>query len=309
MRYADIIAQSWELTTSNTKLKWLIFVPSFVAVFVFVLEVCWQLYLYLGEFGVIDKALSINDITAIIDFLVENNLLGWVIFGIVFVLLFTFVLSSWIEGALVLGVRSKIKNPEERLSIRKVILESTAYFFKLFEFNALQSTFSFWSFILFTATFYRYFHDSLFQVLWPFLVFYLLISLFITVFFSFAPYFIVLEEAPVGKAIKQSIGMVFLNFGQTMAIIGLMILVNFRILVNVLVVLGVPLGILFAFSYFASTWILVLAVIVGLILLGLAAYLTAIVEVFSRTVWVRSFQMLKPAMEDTKGLEHATTQD
>lgn len=82
-----------------------------------------------------------------------------------------------------------------------------------------------------------------------------------------------------------------------MSIILLMVLVNFRIIVNVLVVLGVPLGILFVASYFAtSSWFsfaVGTVIIIGVVLLGLSAYLTAIVEVFSTAVWERAFTALR----------------
>ncbi|MCK5460656.1 hypothetical protein KAI58_01600 [Candidatus Gracilibacteria bacterium] len=300
MKYAEIIYEAWDLTTENTKLKWFVFVPSFVAVLVFVLEISWQLYLYLGEFGLIESEFSFEGIGALFHFLLDKNLLGWAIFGVIFILFFAFVVPSWVLGGLILGVKQKLYTPEKYLSLRQKMIEGVEYFFSLFEFSAVSGIFSLWSIAIFLATFYRYFHDTFFRLLWPVLLVYTIIAFFITVFMSFAPYFIVCEKKTLSTAIKKSVSIVFLNFGKTMSIILLMFLVNFRILINVVIILGVPLGVLLAMTYFANSVATVLSVLVGIALLGFAAYLTAIVEVFSTAVWTRTFFEMR---EQQKKLE------
>lgn len=300
MRYAQIIHDSWELTTNNTKLKWLVFVPSFVAVTVFVLEVSWQLYLYLGEFKVIDSHLSLTSLAPFFDFLVQNNLIGWFIFIVLFMLFFAFVVPSWVLGALLLGIKQKLKFPEKYCSIREKLVSAYDYFFLLFEFHAISGIFSLWSIALFTATFYRYFHDSLFRLLWPLLLVYTIFAFFVTLFLSFAPYFIVCEKQSLSQSIKKSIGLVFMNFGQTVSIMLLMLLVNFRVILNMVIILLVPIGIFAAFSYFTNSFILIFLVILGIGLLGLTAYLTAILEVFSAAVWTDSFLKMRANQEALK---------
>ncbi len=297
MRYAQIIQDSWELTTDNPKLKWLVFVPSFVAVIVFVAEVSWQLYLYLGEFKIIDSHFTIESIRTIVNFLAQNHLLGWFIFVLIFILFFAFVVPSWVLGALILGIKQKIIFPQKYCSIKQKLVSAYDYFFQLFEFHAISGLFSLWSIALFTATFYRYFHDSLFKLLWPFLVIYTIFAFFISVFLSFTPYFIVCEKEPLTSAIKKSIGLVFLNFGRTISIMLLMLLVNFRVLLNMIIVLLVPIGIFAAFTYFTNSLILGFSVIIGIGLLAITAYLTAILEVFSTTVWIESFFQMRSAQK------------
>lgn len=290
MQYAQIIHEAWELTTKNPKLKWFIFVPSFIAVFIFVIEICWQSYLYLSEFGVIESHLSIKNMSEIIQFLLDNNLLPWIIFAIIFVLFFSFVVPSWVLGSLILSVKHKLNSPEKYLSIRQKLIEGFDYFFLLFEFNAVSGVFSLWSIALFLATFFRYFHNSFFLFLWPLLLIYTIFSFFITIFLSFAPYYIVCENQSLTSSIKKSVSLVFLNFGKTMAIMLLMFLVNFRILINVLIIFGVPFGLLAAMTYFTNSFAIVLSFLLGIALLALTSYLTAIIEVFSTAVWVRVFR-------------------
>lgn len=294
MRYAKIIQESWELTAENAKLKWLVFVPSFVGVLVFVLEVAWQMYLYWGEF-VTDHEFSFESVQSVFNFLVDNHLLGWMIFSIIFIIFFAFVIPSWVSGALILGVKQKLKHPEKYCSVREKMITAYDYFFRLFELHAIAGIFSLWSVALFVATFYRIFHDSFFQLVWPLFLLYSIVSAIVTIFLSFSAYFIVCEDEGIGTAIKRSVGLVFLNFGRTMSIIFLMFLVNFRVIINVVIVLMVPLALFAAFSYFTSSLILTLFVILGIALLAFTAYLTAILEVFTTAVWTESFLQMRAA--------------
>ncbi len=297
MKYAEIIHNSWELTTGNPKLKWLVFVPSFVAVLVFVLEICWQLYVYLEEFGAIDSMINFTEIKGIFHFLSEHNLLLLAIFAVIFILFFAFIVPSWVIASLVLSVKQKIEAPEKYCSVRLKMIEAFGYFFRLFELHAVLGIFSVWSFALFMATFFRYFHDSFFQVLWPALLIYFFFTIVVTVFTSFAAYFLICENHDVTTSIKKSFGLVMLNFGRTLSIILLMFLVNFRVILNVILILLVPIGLFAAFSYFSNSFILVLAVILGVFLLAFTAYLTAILEVFSTAVWTESFLQMRKDQE------------
>ncbi|MCF7830827.1 hypothetical protein K9M41_02435 [Candidatus Gracilibacteria bacterium] len=298
MRYAEVIHNAWELTTSSTKLKWFCFVASFAAVVVFIFEIAWQLGMLSAEFGIVEHEFVYKTLGTSLSFLTSHHLLGWALFLLVFILLFEFVLQPWIQATLILAIRQEFNYPEKKLSLRQKIIEGGAYFFKLFEFRALFSPFALMTITLFTVTMYRYYHGDIFsEIVLPVVVPYLIISFFINVFLSFVPYFLVCEKCALGKSIRKSIGLVFLNFGVTMAIILLMFLVNFRIVINVLVVIGVPVGILGAATFFAqSSWLgfmVTLAIIIGVIMVALASYLTAIIEVFSTAVWERAFFRLR----------------
>jgi len=61
----------------------------------------------------------------------------------------------------------------------------------------------------------------------------------------------------------------------------------------VVVVLGVPIAIIAAFTFFNTSTAIVLSILFGLALVGLAAYLTAIMAVFMTTVWALSYEILK----------------
>ncbi|MDH3324917.1 MAG: hypothetical protein OEL89_04730 [Candidatus Peregrinibacteria bacterium] len=297
MKYAEVIHDSWEMTQSASKLKWFAFVPAAVAVLVFVAEVIWQMYWYSEEFGFVGEHVSVfAAIGKFINFLVEHNLILLAVFFLIFVLLFVFVLPAWIQSTMILGVRHKFEKPEKYMSIRQKMIHGFDHFFKLFELNAILAPFQFLTIMFFLLTFFRIFHDSLFKLLSPIIIVYIICAFFINMFFSFAPFFIVCKKEPLGLAIRRSIGLVFLNFGRTFAVILLMLLVNVRIIVNVLVILGVPFGLLIAITYFASSaWLglaIFVSVIIGIVAIGFASYLTAIIEVFSVAVWERTYTTL-----------------
>jgi hypothetical protein len=305
MNYGTVIRDAWELTTSTKKLTWFAFVPSFVAVIVFVVEIAWQYSLFSEEFGWAEHGATFDKIGNIWHTLADKDLLGWSIFLVCFVILVAFVFPAWVQSTLILSMRQKFTYPEKRLSLRQKFIEGFSYFFRLFEYHAVLVPFQFMTIIFYGITFYRYYHGDLFSSIFlPGLIVYSIISMFINLFFAYTPFYVVCEDHSFGESVKKSIGLVFLNFGTTLGLILLMFLVNIRVVINVLVVIGVPLGILGAASYFAtSAWFgiaVALAVIAGLGLLALTAYLTAVLEVFSIGFWERGFTALRAEQNELK---------
>ena len=127
-------------------------------------------------------------------------------------------------------------------------------------------------------------------------------SLLIHFFVVFMPFYLVCEEEEFFKSLTKSFGLVFLNFGKTMSLFLVMILVSLRVIVNVVVVIGVPLGLVSIATYFATsnfyTVFLSLAGMLSLILVCGAGYLTAILEVFATSFWYRAFQVFEAAKND-----------
>ncbi len=310
MRYVQVIHDAWDLTTRSPKLKWFVFIPAFASVVAFIAESAWQIFMFSAEFGILEHDSAFGALKEAFFFVQNNGLLMWTILFTVFILLFEFLLPAWITSTLILSIRHEFATPEKPLSLRHKMIEGFRCFFPVFEINAILSPFAFVTIGLFTATMYRFYHGGLFGALLPIILIYSAIALTLNVFLSYTHYFVICEEESVKKSIKKSVAMVFLFFGRTMMVIMLMILVNIRILVNVIVILGVPLGIIATLSYFASsewfTFAMILASILGFALTALAAYLTAIIEVFSTAVWVRTFYTLR---EDEKKFQTDINED
>lgn len=293
MDYRAIMASGWRSANQCDRLKWLIFIPSFVAVFIFVVELIWQSYLYLGEFGMIEQTLTIEKVSEILGFLVSNNMIGWFIFGIIFLILFIFIVPSWLQGVLITTLHQRAEHPEKKCLMRDNILKGFDYFFPLFELHAIKSLFSAWSIALFVATFYRYFHDSWFIFLKPIFVLYFIFAVIFTIFLAFAPYFIVCRGSTVSVGIRKSVGMVFRNFRSTLTMFFLMFLVGLRVVLNVVLILGIPIFVLAAFSFWTVSVAVVASIVFSFFVLCLVAYLAAILETFSRAFWVHGFLELE----------------
>ena len=298
MNYGHVIRDAWDLTTTTKKLTWFAFIPSFVAVLLFVIEIAWQYSLFSEEFGWAEHGATFGKIGSIWHMLADKGLIGWSIFVICFVLIIAFVFPAWVQSTLILSMRQKFTYPERKLSLRQKFIEGFNYFFRLFEYHAVLVPFQFMTILFYGITFYRYYHGDLFtSIFLPALIIYSILSTFLNLFLAYTQFYIVCEDDSFGESVKKSIGLVFLNFARTLGLILIMFLVNIRVIVNVLVVIGVPLGILAAASYFASSsWFgiaITLAVIIGIGMLALAAYLTAILEVFSVGCWERAYTFLK----------------
>ena len=296
MHYGTVIHKAWELTQREKKLKWFAFVPAFVAVVVFLAEVVWQFYWYRAEFGAAGEISIWQAFGAFFSFLSQHDLVAEAIFFVFFILIFAFIIPAWTEGVILLGARSQRRSPETRLSLRATIIRAFRYFFPMFEFRAVMTPFQYLTVLFFLLTFYRLYHD-IFAIFWPIIFVYCILMVGLNFFFAFTPHFILYENLAWRDAMKKSFSLVFLNFGATLAVIGLMMLVNLRILVNVLVILGIPaLGFL-ALSYFASSgWLGFVIFVVGAMSVGaifLASYLAALLEVFSASVWEQTFAHLQ----------------
>ena len=297
MKYSQVLQDAWKLASENRKLVWFAFMPSFVTVILFVAESAWQFFFMFEEFGRLEHGTVFREIGSFLSFVSARGLWGWFIFLIFVIFLFSFVFPSLIQGSMILGIRQKFTTPTQRLSIRQKTIEGSSYFFKLFEFHALTSPFAFLSLIFYFLAFYRYTHGDTSHFFFKLLILMFIAAIFINLFLAYTPFFIVCEKENLGTSLKKSIGLVFLNLGKTIGLVLLMLLVNLRVIINVLVVFGVPIGIIaIASSFTSSSWFAVIigsGILVGISMIGLAAYLAAILEVFSLGFWERSFTKLR----------------
>ena len=265
-----------------------------MAVFIFALKVAWQGYMYAGKLGYLgNSGFSFDTVADITGFLSNNSLWDWGIVLVVITLLFMFVIPSWIDSTLILCVDHKLKTPDNYLSTKQKMLKAFGFYFRMFELNALLGIFSIVSITLFTATVFRFFNSSLLAIFGVVIGIYAIIALVVNMLFSFAPYYLVLDNESISGALKKSASLVFLNMVPTLGILFIMFLINFRVVVNILVILGVPIGVFAAITIFNNSTATILSIIFGIALFGLAAYITSITTVFSTGLWIQAFEILK----------------
>ena len=313
MKYVRILADAWALTTSTKKLTWFVFGPSVAFIIMFIAEVAWQYSMAGEEFGWIEEGRTYQLIGDSVS-AVSHSGAGWLVLLVIGIgALFLFVLEPWIHATLILSIHQKFEQPERRLSLRKQLFDGHAHFVKLLEYHALLAPFSMVSLILYTASFFRYTHggDTFYSVFLPFLIIMGVLAIFTHFFFIFMPFFLVCEKEEFFKAMTRSVGLVFLHFGKTVSLFLVMILVNLRVIVNVIVVVGVPVGLISLATYFATSayysLFLGFAGLISLVLIAGAGYLTSILEVFAVSFWYRAFQVFRAAdlAEEQLGEPHS----
>ncbi len=298
MKYSKVLHDAWDFASNNKKLVWFAFLPSFVTVLIFVAESSWQGFMLMEEFGKIHHGSVYKGIGNFFEFLSNHHLWTWFILLLFVIFLFAFVFPALIQAGIILSIRQKFTTPDKRISLRQKIIEGGSYFFKMFEFHAIMSPFSFLSIIFYFLAFYRYSHGDTSNFLFTVMTIIALIAIPVNLFFAYTPFYLVCEKEDLGPAMRKSIGLVFLNLGKTIGLIMLMLLVNLRVIINVLVVFGVPAGIIYITTLFTkSDWLYTLSItggiLGGILALWLAAYLTAILEVFSLGFWERAFTQLR----------------
>jgi hypothetical protein len=299
MRYVHILAEAWELTTLTKKLTWFIFAPSVAFIIMFIVQISWQYSLFGEEFGWIEHGTTNEFIGDSVSAIHGSGMLWLVITLIAIGALLLFVLKPWIEATLMLSVEQRFSFPKKRYSLRKQISKGHKHFIHLLEYHALLAPFAPLSLILYTISFYRYTHgsDTFYTIFLPILIVLGVLSIFVHFFLIFMPFYLVCDKQELFKALTNSMGLVFRHFGKTTTLFLVMMLVSLRIIVNVIVIVGVPVGLISIATYFAtSTYyslFLIFAGILALILIVGAGYLTAVLEVFSTSFWYRAFQLFK----------------
>jgi len=293
MRYANIIAKAWEQTQKMPKTMWFAFVPSFIGVLVFVVQISWQVWLYMGEFGQIETEFSWATVKHFWDIAVNNSLIFWIILGVIIGLLFTLILPAWITGVVVTGVKDTAERGQEG-PIRVYMVAGWRSFVRIFKGNAALGAFKITTILLWSMTAYRYLHDTaIMNHFWTLLFIWLTVAMVVSFFTFFYPQFIVYQGEKTYSAIRSSMSLVFVHFEPVMFMMLMMLLVHVRILLNALMIFIVPMVLFGVFSFGAYTITTILGVLVALGLMVATAYITALVEVFQANVWLRVWYKLE----------------
>ncbi len=312
MKYVRVLADAWGLTTTTKKLTWFVFVPSVAFILLSIGEVLWQYVLFGEEFGWIEHGSMYAFIKNALATVHSAGMMWLLITVVIMGALLLFVLKPWIDATLILSIQQRFTDPEKRLSLRHQITCGHKYFISLLEYHALLAPFALLSILFYTVAFYRYTHgsDTYFQIFLPLLIILSAISLVVHFFLVFTPFYIVNEEGELFKSLTNSMGLVFRHFGKTLALFLVMILVSLRIIVNVIVIVGIPLGLIALATYFAAssyyTFFVFLAVILSIVLVTGTSYLTAVLEVFSTAFWYRGFCVFKAMETESSSTESAS---
>lgn len=165
-------------------------------------------------------------------------------------------------------------------------------FFKMFELHGFFSMFSFlFFFIVLSRLYVLNMLDPIFVT--PFLVVWFFFILFFNFTWVYAKYLVVLENLSAFEAIKKSVTLTFMNLKKTGKYFLIYLLLYSRFLINVLLIVGIPILVLYFFlkANISNTSLVKYTIyLLMLLLFILTAYVNWIVEAFFVSMWYNIFR-------------------
>lgn len=310
MKYKEIIQDAWHFTTGNKRvIKWLA-LPSAIlgtiaGIFFFVYQykstVTSDLFPENHEESFLFQVFS-----TYINLFNTDSTLGITITAIlIFGILLNLFFPVFTNGAIT-EFASRSRNGENP-SLSNTLSYGLFNFLPLFEYSLVVKTFTITSVIAECLFIMRNFGMGWFEILAIPMGLMFLVSLALTLFFTYTDCFIVIDKKKIFTAMKLSTILVIKHWQHTFLILILMAIISLRIILNILIVLLIPMliiGITALFFYTAKLYAIGVVVggVIGLILLIITSYLNATVDVWAKAVWVFSFlELTKKEEKDARG--------
>ncbi len=294
MNHRQIIITAWKMSqTHKRKLFWFGFIPSFLSTLVGIVYVLYQYYSFKSSPIFTGKDFDfIGFFQSVWEFATANTS-----FSIVLLVVAVFVVLAWFftppifHGGIIQLVFNAAKGKEVRK--RDGISAGLLHYVRLFEFHSLTEIFSLTS--IFTAATYfpKYVGLGAFYAILAPLIFLVIVVAISFILFIYVEYFVVLKDENVIKAIGSSCRLVIFYFTETFIVGALMLIIGLRVIINILVVFLVPIIVITLAGYLASVFLtpyaIILSLIIGLILLCIAAYIGGTFNIFAIATWELAF--------------------
>lgn len=291
----ELIAESWTYTQSKKKLIfWLGFFPCIFSTSFSIGYMAYQFFAFKKSFLFDNSPESFLHEFVIYLWQFIQNHLSWtwplIILAIIYTLFYLLFPALARAAAIQMISRNKSgQNVGVGTGIRYGILS----YLPLFEYRALVKTFSFFAVIIEMAFVLRNLGTDIFKILLPLFILVLILGFILTILFTYADLYIIIDGCSVFESIKKSAKLVIINWKYTFLITLLMLIIGVRIIIQAIIVFLFPIAILGISAYIASVAIptagIIVAFVLGFITLMLSAYLNGIVEIFSYTVWTFTF--------------------
>ena len=201
-----------------------------------------------------------------------------------------FLLPPFCEGGII-GLTSAIHKKKEGVKASDGIAIGAHHFLRMFEFRMVIGSFGFIYFLTVISLTIRKLGTPSWLVF--LLGFIFIASLLISFLFIYAQNFIVLENRKLIPAFIGSAQLVISNFGKTILMWFLMLLISIRVIINVVLIFFIPALVAFVANFFVSviafTFGIILAALVGFAVILLASYLAGVLHVFTTVAWTLTF--------------------
>jgi hypothetical protein len=295
MTVRDIVRKAWQVTQVHLKkLIWYGAVPAFFSTVVSSGYLVYQYHAFQTSALFTGKEPDIGETFEVIwtMFTAHPKLaIGLVVIAVVFFAGYT-VLPPIFHGALIHAL-IRIKNFESISGSFEVGLRR---FFPMFEFGIISGSFSIVTMFTESSFVLRWWGEKVFFFILPIFLFIGMVGLIASFLFTYAEFFIVIDNKPVIKSIGESVILVISNLRKTILVFILMVLISARIILNVILVLLIPMGVVALGGYLASVFVstmgIVVIVIFSVAALMVTSYLMGLFNVFSTAVWVYTYALL-----------------
>ncbi len=205
---------------------------------------------------------------------------------------------SFSEAALIEVISRKLNG--QTIKMRQGVQFGFKNFFAVLEFNGLLSAVSITALIGYGTIILRTLGPEFLKIASVFLIVIGIISIVADFLFTYAKYYIVIDDLGVFAALGKSTKLVINNFESVALIFLMLFLIGLRIIVNIVLILISPGLIVLIAGFFASIALnitgYVISAVIGLVGIYLSGYLGGVVSVFAHAVWTLTF--LKLTSED-----------
>jgi hypothetical protein len=292
-RPKHIVALAWNITVQNRAILFKLgFIPSFFSILVTAWYIFYQIQSWRHSPWFSDDSENEFLLGFLLDVwsVVSSNislLIGSALFLIIVLLGWFFV--PMICRAAIIDLTGKYWRGEP---MEKGVSSGVFHFFPMFTMNAFTGSLQPTTFYTEFSFLVRHIPQAASLILPP-LLFLGSVGLITLFFLPFATQAIMLKDRKFITAITDSFKLVVENPGRTIKIMLIFILVELRVVLNVLLVLALPFVIAAATGLFASFFSeqigMLLAICLFFVLVLTAAYLTGILFVFTEVVWTVAF--------------------
>ncbi|MBP7898663.1 MAG: hypothetical protein WC101_01470 [Candidatus Gracilibacteria bacterium] len=306
MSYRTIIAEAWLYTQQNKKLiYWFGFFPSIFTTAAGVLYLTYQFFAFKKSELFAHSAASHSFLSDVVTFIfnylsshAEQRvplIITAAVLGVIYLLLPTLTQASAIQ------IIARHRNGQEA-GIGDGLKYGLLSYLPLFEYHTFAKTFGLFTIFFEAAFVLRNLGTEIFKVLLPFFLAYMAIGFVLTLLFTYADLYIIIDNEGVMSSIAKSAKIVILHWQKTFLITALMLIIGARIILQIILLIVVPGAVIIGTAYFASAGTLAqigiaIGVVLGIAALLFAAYLGGIVEIFSYAVWTYTFLELTSEKE------------
>lgn len=296
----EIILPSWKIIALDNKVKKFYFLPWVLGIlFLTVMLVYQTVYTYVVIAGKKSEAMHM-----ILKFFEKTYFWEVIIIALILLILYILLVPIF-EWALIKYISKREKEWfESKISTSDILWVWLYKFFPIFEYDQMFSKFKFLSIINFYLfTIRLLWVEYLSQISWVYLCF-LLFSMLMNIFFSYAKYEIVLWNKKVLESVSSSAKITTLNLKITIKLYFLIFILNFRVIINFILILLFPVLISLAIWFFTTKIYVTISIIIlttlFILLLAFISYLSAVLEIFTTSLWYYAWKNWKDKVKDVE---------